>query len=104
MCLVFLEGIILHNAKKYVILQANKKSNDMTTVALNGLWAYIQTLNLSKRNRKWLAQKLVESDAKDMDDTEYLESSPAMMDIIRQGREEIAQGKGETVDVDDLWK
>ena len=76
----------------------------MTTVALNGLWAYIQTLNLSKRNRKWLAQKLVESDAKDMDDTEYLESSPAMMDIIRQGREEIAQGKGETVDVDDLWK
>ena len=94
----------MHNAKKYVILQANKKSNDMTTVALNGLWAYIQTLNLSKRNRKWLAQKLVESDAKDMDDTEYLESSPAMMDIIRQGREEIAQGKGETVDVDDLWK
>ena len=76
----------------------------MTTVALNGLWAYIQTLNLSKRNRKWLAQKLVESDAKDMDDTEYLESSPAMMDIIRKGREEIAQGKGETVDVDDLWK
>lgn len=29
-----------------------------------------------------------------MDETEYLKSSPAMMEIIRKGREEIAQSKG----------
>lgn len=34
----------------------------MTTIALNGLWTYIQTLNLSKRNRRWLAEKLVAPD------------------------------------------
>lgn len=76
----------------------------MTSIALNGLWAYIQTLNLSKRNRHWLADKLVAADKQEMTDTEYLESSPAMMEILQKGKEEIAQGKGEPIDVDELWK
>ena len=54
----------------------------MTTVALNGLWTYIQTLKLSKRNRKWLAEKLMECDDNVADDTEYINSSPAMLNII----------------------
>lgn len=37
----------------------------MTTVALNNLWTYIESLNLSARNRKWLADKLTESAAKE---------------------------------------
>lgn len=37
-------------------------------------------------------------------ETEYIMSSPAMMEAIRQGEKEIAQGKGITVNVADLWK
>ncbi len=76
----------------------------MTTVALNGLWTYIQTLKLSKRNRKWLAEKLMECDDNVADDTEYINSSPAMLNIIEKGRKEIAEGNVETISVDDLWK
>ena len=76
----------------------------MTTVALNGLWTYIQTLKLSKRNRKWLAEKLMECDDNVADDTEYINSSPAMLNIIEKGRREIAEGNVETISVDDLWK
>ena len=76
----------------------------MTTVALNGLWTYIQTLKLSKRNRKWLAEKLMECDDNVADDTEYINSSPAMLNIIEKGRKEIAEGNAETISVDDLWK
>ena len=32
----------------------------MTTVALNALWTYIESLVLSAKNRKWLADKLIE--------------------------------------------
>ena len=33
----------------------------MTSVAMNNLWTYIQGLNLSARNRTWLAEKLTEA-------------------------------------------
>ena len=39
-----------------------------------------------------------------MDETEYLMSSSAMADIIRQGQEDIKNGRGELVKVEDLWK
>ncbi len=32
----------------------------MATVATNKLWAYIESLSLSKRDRSWLAGKLLE--------------------------------------------
>ena len=32
----------------------------MTTVALNALWTYIESLGLSAKNCKWLADKLIE--------------------------------------------
>ena len=34
----------------------------MTTVAMNNLWQYLQSLSLSRRNRKWLAERLVSFD------------------------------------------
>lgn len=40
----------------------------------------------------------------DADETQYVCSSPAMLDIIRKGDEEIARGGGVAVNVDDLWK
>ncbi len=38
------------------------------------------------------------------DETEYLMSSPAMADVIRQGQQDIKEGKGRVVNLDDLWK
>ena len=32
----------------------------MTTVALNNLWSYIQGMSLKKKDREWLAGKLLE--------------------------------------------
>lgn len=37
-------------------------------------------------------------------ETEYIMKSPAMMDIIRKGDEEIKNGGGISVDIEDLWK
>ncbi|MBQ2210997.1 MAG: hypothetical protein II404_13730 [Prevotella sp.] len=39
-----------------------------------------------------------------MDETEYLMSSPDMAEIIRQGQEDIKNGRGEVVKVEDLWR
>lgn len=37
-------------------------------------------------------------------ETEYIIKSPAMMDIIRKGDEEIDNGGGTSVGIEDLWK
>ena len=37
-------------------------------------------------------------------ETEYIMKSPAMMDIIRKGDEEINNGGGTSVDIENLWK
>lgn len=49
------------------------------------------------------AKKLAAKKEK-MDETEYLMSSPAMTEVIRQGQEDIKNGRGEVVKVEDLWK
>ena len=33
----------------------------MSTIQIESLWQYIQTLSLSKRNKKWLADRLMEN-------------------------------------------
>lgn len=37
----------------------------MTSVALNNLWTYIDGLSLKKKDREWLADKLLETNAED---------------------------------------
>jgi len=37
----------------------------MTTYALNNLWTYIEGLSLKKKDREWLASKLIEPKADD---------------------------------------
>ncbi len=37
-------------------------------------------------------------------ETEYIMKSPAMMNIIRKGDDEIKRGGGEKADIDNLWK
>ena len=33
----------------------------MNTISLNNLWVYLQSLNLTASNKRWLADKLMES-------------------------------------------
>ena len=50
----------------------------MTTVALNNLWTYINGLSLKQKERKWLANKLlepVEVDAKTKRQQELVKES-----------------------------
>ena len=39
-----------------------------------------------------------------MDETEYIMSSPAMVDILREGEKEIEEGNFQPIAIDDLWK
>ena len=38
------------------------------------------------------------------DETEYIMSSPEMVEILRQGKEDIENGRGEVINIEDLWK
>lgn len=79
----------------------------MNAAALNSLWTYLQSLQLTQSNRKWLAEHLVEPtpvSTVEEDETEYIKKSPAMMKIIEEGRQAIKEGNYEVVDIDELWK
>jgi hypothetical protein len=49
----------------------------MTTVALNNLWSYIQGMSLKKKDREWLAGKLLEpvDDAKTAQQKAFVKES-----------------------------
>ena len=48
--------------------------------------------------RKLAAQK------KQQDETDYIMSSPKMVEILQEGDKEIAEGKFQPISLDDLWK
>lgn len=50
------------------------------------------------------ALKRIASKKQIMDETEYIMSSPAMVEILRQGDEDFKNGKGRAVKIEDLWK
>ncbi|MBQ6771050.1 MAG: hypothetical protein IJP44_08765 [Bacteroidales bacterium] len=43
----------------------------MTTMALNNLWSYLQGLALSRKDRNWLASKLMEATEKEVAETRH---------------------------------
>ncbi len=51
-----------------------------------------------------IAIKKLATQKRAMDETEYVMSSPAMVEILRQGDEDIKNGKGRVVKLEDLWK
>ena len=58
--------LLLMNALSFRIICVSlpprtKEDCIMTTLALNNLWAYIQSLSLPQSDREWLADKLIES-------------------------------------------
>ena len=44
----------------------------MSTIELNNLWTYIESIGLSNKNRKWLADKLVEPTKAEMPNAKTL--------------------------------
>ena len=58
--------------------------------------------NLMKKAVKYLKKLSAKKQA--MDETEYIMSSPAMVEILRQGEEDIKNGLGHVIKLEDLWK
>lgn len=77
----------------------------MTTMTLN-----IHNANILESLKQVLSNMVgveitsVNKTAEEMDETEYISSSSAMMHIIERGDAEIAEGKGTKITVEDLWK
>ena len=57
---------------------------------------------LMKKAVKYLKKLTAQKQA--MDETEYIMSSPAMVDIIRQGQKDIEEGRGRVIKLEDIWK
>lgn len=58
--------------------------------------------SLMKKAIKYMKKLTVQKQAQS--ETEYIMSSQKMVDILRQGREDIENGRGEIVTIEDLWK
>ena len=58
--------------------------------------------SLMQKAVKYLKKLTAKKQAKD--ETDCIMSSPAMVDILREGDEEIAKGEFTPIAIDDLWK
>ena len=79
----------------------------MTTLQLNAdlfreLSIIAEDEGLMKKAVKYL--KKLTAQKQGMDETEYIMSSPAMVDILRQGQKDIEEGRGRVIKLEDLWK
>ena len=79
----------------------------MTTIQMNvelfrELSIIAEDEGLMKKAVKYLKKLAAQKQA--MDETEYIMSSPKMVEIIRQGQKDIEEGRGRVVKVEDLWK
>ena len=92
---------------RYLCSQKPKHVRIMTAIEMNAelfrqLSIIAEDEGLMAKMLKY-AKKLTAKKEK-MDETENLMSSPAMAEVIRQGQEDIKNGRGEVVKVEDLWK
>ena len=79
----------------------------MTTLELNAqlfreLSVIAEDEGMMKKALK--AIKRLAAQKRAMDETEYIMSSPAMVDILREGEKEIEEGNFLPIAIDDLWK
>lgn len=84
-----------------------EKLFDMSTLQLQKIWEFLQALSLSDDNKEWLANKLIESKGQNTccdNETEYIKSSPEMLEIIQKGDEEIKRGVSQNLmEKDTIW-
>lgn len=84
-----------------------KKDRIMTALQMNAelfreLSIIAEDENLMQKALKYLKKLSAKKQA--MDETEYIMSSPAMVEILRQGEEDIKNGLGHVIKLEDLWK
>jgi hypothetical protein len=86
---------ILHFACLSVSLQSKSKYiRIMTTFALNNLWTYIEGLSLKRKDREWLANKLLEPVA---DDKKTARQKAYVKETLTRAFDEVkAARRGET--------
>ena len=63
----------------------------MTTVALNNLWSYIQGMSLKKKDREWLAGKLLEP----VDDAKTAQQKAFGKESLTRALKEVEEAKRE---------
>lgn len=76
----------------------------MTTFALNNLWTYIEGLSLKKKDREWLASKLIEPKA---DDAKTVRQKAYVKETLTRALREVEAAKREGRElqtVDDFLK
>ena len=79
----------------------------MTTLQLNAeLFRELSIISEDEGMMKKAINALKKITAKKhaKDETDYLLSSPAMADIIRQGQKDIKEGRGRVIKLEDIWK
>lgn len=64
----------------------------MTAFALNNLWTYIQGMSLKKKDREWLAGKLLEPTA---EDTKTAQQKTYVKESLYRALDEVEQAKRE---------
>lgn len=69
----------------------------MSTVQIEGLWQFIKTLNLSARNKQWLAERLIEPDV-DTNKQNFLSE----ISLAAQEAKDIADGKKQGINAYEL--
>ena len=51
------------------------------TISLEGIWQFLESLNLSDRSKEWLADKLIESTYGKKEDIEYISKEEILAGI-----------------------
>ncbi|MCR5312346.1 MAG: hypothetical protein K6E54_01620 [Bacteroidaceae bacterium] len=64
----------------------------MTALALENLWTYIDSLSLKKKDREWLANKLLESK---VDDAETERQKAYVKETLTRALDEVKRAKKE---------
>lgn len=79
----------------------------MTTMQMNAqlfhdLSIIAEDEDLMRKAVKYLKKLVAKKQV--MDETEYLMSSPAMAEIIRQGQDDMKNDRGRVIKLEDIWK
>jgi hypothetical protein len=76
--------------KVLIFADRKQKVRDMNAVSMNNLWTYLQGLSLTASNRKWLAERLIEHEKKevmsDQEIKEGLTEAFSQLDGLKQGK------------------
>ena len=62
-----------------------------------------ETVIINRGNNKGVVMISLE-EYNSLKETEYIMSSPEMMEVIRKGDEDIKNGNGSKIEIEDLWK